>query len=849
MDLNGHEVTKNELIEDYKPFDFSNVKIEDSSQLVQTPRSFHGSLKEYQLKGLRWLDNLYEQGINGILADEMGLGKTIQAIALLSHISEKKGNWGPFLVVAPSSTLHNWIAEVEKFSPNLKVLPYWGGVKERKVLRRYFSQVHLGRADSQFHVCVTSYHIAVADEKSFCRLRWQHVILDEAQQIKNINSQRWKTLMSFRSRNKLLLTGTPLQNNMAELWALLHFIMPKLFDSHEQFQEWFSKDIEASSSNQDSLNQAQLGRLHAILKPFMLRRVKKDVEKEIGRKIEVQVRCELTKRQKDLYASLRNKISLSDFFQMLESKSKVKNLMNLVMQFRKVCNHPELFERRQKRSSYIFTARPPLVKNVQPVYGVLKVFSANMVNPIRFEIPQLVFREIIEPILFSRNLPTIHKKHRLAKLMGIPQKEYYGHFTKDLLLCYLVALHASKTFGRKNYMEHIRRLMDPSDRSQTKKVNIRISGCFNYYGFKETTFAGSDFLVPKSVTKLRQNMSFDVSKFKLVFAQVVAPQIDFQCSDANFEKLKHKVLYSPSAFFTLFGFNRSFPYHAHLTRPTIMSKEAKKLGSHHWPGLLHKLDPEFQSTIFIPSFESLIADSAKLRYLDTLLAELKVGGHRVLIFCQMTKMMNLLEEFMAWRGITFFRLDGNTSIGDRNQMVKEFQSNPKIFAFILSTRAGGLGITLTAADTVIFYDNDWNPTMDAQATDRAHRIGQMNDVRVYRLVSKNTVEEKIVKRAQQKQNVQQTVYSGEAFKADVFKPREVMDLLFDEEEIDQKQASKFIGGAGGGKEAKKNKISKMMVIPEKVKKDEFEDEEEREEEKQDEMEIEFNMSEENDEEN
>ena len=201
------------------------------------------------MKGLRWLDNLFDQGINGILADEMGLGKTIQAISLLSHISSVKNNWGPFLVVAPSSTLFNWTNELSKFNPDLKILPYWDDLKKRKILRKYFnSQKQLGFRESKVHVIITSYTIACQDEKSLNRLRWEYIILDEAQAIKNVNSQRWKTLLSFRSRNKLLLTGTPIQNSMAALWALLHFIMPKLFDSHEHFQEWFSKDIEANAA-------------------------------------------------------------------------------------------------------------------------------------------------------------------------------------------------------------------------------------------------------------------------------------------------------------------------------------------------------------------------------------------------------------------------------------------------------------------------------------------------------------------------------------------------------------------------------------------------------------------------
>lgn len=773
IDLKGQEVTTEELKQDYKPFDFSNVKIDDSSQLVQTPKSFHGSLKEYQLKGLRWLDNLYEQGINGILADEMGLGKTIQAIALLTHISEKKSNWGPFLIVAPSTTLYNWINELEKFAPALKILPYWGQVKERRILRRDFDQHVLGRRDSPFHICVTSYNIAVQDEKAFCRIRWQHVILDEAQQIKNNNSQRWKTLMSFKSRNKLLLTGTPLQNNMAELWALLHFIMPKLFDSHEQFQEWFSKDIEASSVNKDSLNQAQLNRLHAILKPFMLRRVKKDVETEIGKKMEYEIKCELTKRQRDLYNSIKNKLSVSDFFQMLDSKNKVKNLMNLVMQFRKVCNHPELFERRQKHSSFVFSSREPNIKNTQPVYGVLKTYCANMVNPITFELPRLVFHHMDQSFGAKRPPVDIHQDSQLYRLLGMTQSQWRMHFSKDLFVCYIVMIHSWVKYGRKVYINELRELIlshskrhhhhhgdghhhtNGSSRHMSEEfhadhknghtngvhkskarptLSILIGECFLYHAKDDTTVCGSRFFSSKSVLQLRESLPFNVRNLKCVVSRVCAPTINYTCADYNFERTRLQVQYSPYMLYAFYGAQRSFPLREFLPRSGLTLKEISNyfLDSSFKGGLLTHYDPEYVEDVEIPSFDSLIADSAKLRYLDVLLAQLKRDGHRVLIFCQMTKMMNLLEEYLTRRQFSFFRLDGNTSIGDRNQMVKEFQSNPEIFAFILSTRAGGLGITLTAADTVIFYDNDWNPTMDAQATDRAHRIGQVNDVSVYR---------------------------------------------------------------------------------------------------------------------
>jgi DNA helicase INO80 len=189
------------------------------------------------------------------------------------------------------------------------------------------------------------------------------------------------------------------------------------------------------------------------------------------------------------------------------------------------------------------------------------------------------------------------------------------------------------------------------------------------------------------------------------------------------------------------------------------------------------------SQIELPSFERLIADCAKLKKLEELLVKLKKENHRVLIFCQMTRMLDILEEYMAKKRYTYFRMDGSTNIADRRDMVNEFQINEKIFAFLLSTRAGGLGVNLTGADTVIFYDNDWNPTMDAQATDRAHRIGQTKVVSVYRLVTKDTIEERILKRAKQKQNVQTTVYAGGAFKADIFKQSEIVELLYSEEEV------------------------------------------------------------------
>lgn len=233
--------------------------VDNSGTIIDLPQPslFQGCLKGYQLKGMTWLANLYDQGISGILADEMGLGKTVQSIAFLCHIAENYGVWGPFLVISPASTLHNWQQEMERFVPEFNVVPYWGSPNERKILRQFWEQKDLHTKDATFHVVITSYQLVVSDYKYFNRIKWQYMVLDEAQAIKSSSSVRWKLLLGFNCRNRLLLSGTPIQNSMAELWALLHFIMPTLFDSHDEFNEWFSKDIESHAENKTGIDESK----------------------------------------------------------------------------------------------------------------------------------------------------------------------------------------------------------------------------------------------------------------------------------------------------------------------------------------------------------------------------------------------------------------------------------------------------------------------------------------------------------------------------------------------------------------------------------------------------------------
>jgi chromatin-remodeling ATPase INO80 len=291
----------------------------------------------------------------------MGLGKTVQSISLIAHLAEKHDIWGPILVVSPTSTLHNWQQELARFAPKLKALPYWGPIKDRTTLRKIWCRKDITfDANAPFHVIITSYNLVTQDQQYFQKLRWQYMILDEAQNIKNASSLRWKTLLGLNCRNRLLLTGTPIQNSMqgmlltsmlaprsltlpSELWALLHFIMPSLFDSHDEFNEWFSKDVEGAAEKGNSrLSEHQLRRLHMILKPFMLRRVKRHVQNELGEKIEEDLFVDLTHRQRNMYRSLLSDQSVRELLRRAKTAhdgpdvETSRYLMNVAMQFRKV---------------------------------------------------------------------------------------------------------------------------------------------------------------------------------------------------------------------------------------------------------------------------------------------------------------------------------------------------------------------------------------------------------------------------------------------------------------------------------------------------------------------------------
>lgn len=450
-----------------------------------------GTMRDYQIRGLNWMISLYENGINGILADEMGLGKTLQTISLIGYMKHFRNVSGPHMVISPKSTLTNWMNEFKRWCPSVNAVCLIGDANKRNELIR---DTLLGNP-SGWDVLVTSYEMVIREKAVLKKFNWRYLVIDEAHRIKNEKSKLSEIVREFKTANRLLLTGTPLQNNLHELWALLNFLLPDVFNSSEDFDAWFNTNNCLAGEN------GLIERLHAVLRPFLLRRLKSDVEKKLPPKKEVKIYVGLSKMQREWYTRILMKDI--DIVNGAGKMDKMR-LLNILMQLRKCCNH-----------AYLFDGAEP----------------------------------------------------------GPP-------YTTD--------------------------------------------------------------------------------------------------------------------------------YH-------------------------------------------LVENCGKLVILDKLLPKLQQQESRVLIFSQMTRMLDILEDYCYWRGYSYCRLDGQTSHEEREKSIEGFnRPESDKFIFMLSTRAGGLGINLATADVVIIYDSDWNPQADLQAMDRAHRIGQTKTVKVFRLITENTVEERIVERAEVK---------------------------------------------------------------------------------------------------
>ena len=738
---------------------------------TEIPFLLRGTLREYQHLGLDWLAALYANNTNGILADEMGLGKTIQTIALLAHLACHHEVWGPHLVIVPTSVMLNWEMEFKKWCPGFKILTYYGNQDERKRKRQGWTN------DDIWNVCITSYQMVLQDQQVFRRRRWHYMILDEAHNIKNFKSQRWQTLLGFNTQARLLLTGTPLQNNLTELWSLLYFLAPPEngeggFVDLSEFHNWFSRPesqiLESGREQLDDEARAIISKLHKVLRPYLLRRLKADVEKQMPAKYEHVEFCRLSKRQRELYDGF---LSRADTRQTLASGNYM-SIINCLMQLRKVCNHPDLFVDRPIMTSF----RMP--RSVAADYEVNElIVRRRLLNEEPMSTVSLSFLNLVPAL--HEGLSTIHTDQiahlsspRLFLELREAQKtranNAYTLLDPTSVKSNLVHLESAARWNRFEELQHsvylnaLRRQQRPL---YGKRLVEFVTLDTDHRPFKQrpkvpakimSWFEQDSFLLRSAVLTLQQrasSMENIITKFACVTPAVVT-------GDINKFLLGQK------------GVNAFQEADLRLSAPV---KYAPYMPKEPPPDPWH--EARMRLSIQFPDKRLLQYDCGKLQALDKLLRKLQAGGHRALIFTQMTKVLDILELFLNIHGHKYLRLDGATKVEQRQILTDRFNVDTRILCFILSTRSGGLGINLTGADTVIFYDQDWNPAMDKQCQDRCHRIGQTRDVHIYRLVSEHTIEANILRKASQKQMLDDVVIQEGEFTTDYFNKISVRDVV------------------------------------------------------------------------
>ncbi|KAG9670693.1 SWI/SNF chromatin remodeling complex component, partial [Aureobasidium melanogenum] len=600
-----------------------NIGVQNLRSAKQPALVTGGLMRSYQLEGLEWLTSLYENGLNGILADEMGLGKTIQTISFLAFLREK-GTYGPFLIASPLSTTSNWVNEFHKWTPDIPVVLYHGSKQEREEIRR---KRFKNPGSKDFPVICTSYEICMNDRKFLANYGWKFIIIDEGHRIKNLNCRLIRELQSYQSANRLLITGTPLQNNLTELWSLLHFLMPTIFDKLESFESWFDfSALNQRNGYEDILSEERktnlVTSLHAILKPFLLRRVKTDVETSLPKKREYVLYAPLTATQRELYQEI------------LEGNSRAY-LENKAVESLSGTNTP-----RSTRGSSLKRSRPEEgsatpIKSVKSSRASTPATTASARGSRRAKKAQN-YEELSDTAYFKQmqDQPSEDEEQPLNSSEEEAQEQ-----AQTLAL-------AKKLIGAKKL--------------QNPVLQLRL--CCN----------------------------------------------------------------SPHNFF--------YPF---------MEEDNSDVD------------------------ETLVTESGKMLLLDSLMPTLLERGHKVLIFSQFKTQLDLIETYCeVLRGWKCSRIDGGVSQPDRQEQISQFNSaESKTNIFLLSTRAGGQGINLTAADTVLLFDSDWNPQQDLQAQDRAHRIGQTRPVIVYRFATKGTVETLLLEKAESKRRLEKLVIQKGKFKS------------------------------------------------------------------------------------
>lgn len=749
----------------------SDAEVVERTHKIEVPFLLRGTLREYQRDGLDWLAGLYANHTNGILADEMGLGKTIQTIALLAHLACQHEVWGPHLVIVPTSVMLNWEMEFKKWCPGFKILAYYGTQEERKRKRQGWNN------DNVWNVCITSYQLVLQDQQVFKRRRWHYMILDEAHNIKNFKSQRWQTLLGFNTQARLLLTGTPLQNNLTELWSLLFFLMPAEngvggFADLQEFHDWFHKPesqiLESGRDQMDEEAKAIISKLHKVLRPYLLRRLKADVEKQMPGKYEHVEFCRLSKRQRELYDGF---LARSDTKDTLASGNYL-SIINCLMQLRKVCNHPDLFVDRPIMTSFKMGSAVALDFEMTERRIRASLLSEKPMSTVDLGFLNLVPTQHEKLSTHGTERSAQLSSHRLLMDMREAQRiraqRAYTGLDPSTVASNVVYVESASRFGRFEELQHcvylnaLRRQQRPiygknlvemltiDAHKRPSRPRPKVPRLIMSWFENESNLINS--LTP-SLEQRANSYKTTIEKFSCVTPAAVTQDLNqvllgrhsaAKLTDEDL-KLSAPVRWAP-----------------------FMPKEAKHDPWH---------EARMRLSIQFPDKRLLQYDCGKLQTLDKLLRKLQAGGHRALIFTQMTKVLDILERFLNIHGHKYLRLDGATKVEQRQILTDRFNHDTRILAFILSTRSGGLGINLTGADTVIFYDQDWNPAMDKQCQDRCHRIGQTRDVHIYRLVSEHTIEANILRKASQKQMLDDVVIQEGEFTTDRFDRPSVRDVL------------------------------------------------------------------------
>ncbi len=807
---------------------------------AEIPPLLRGTLREYQHGGLDWLANLYDTETNGILADEMGLGKTIQTISLLAYIACFRNVWGPHLVVVPTSVMLNWEMEFKKFLPGFKILTYYGDINERK--RKRMGWRNTGK--DMYNVVITSYQLILQDAAAFKMRAWHYLILDEAHNIKNFKSQRWQTMLTLRTQRRLLLTGTPLQNNIDELWSLLYFLMPAGFAGEgrianlEEFtlalKNPTSQILDQGRQQLDAEAQKIVARLHEVLRPYLLRRLKAEVEKQMPGKYEHVVYCKLSKRQRQLYDGFMGR---ADTKQILSSGNYM-SIINCLMSLRKVCNHPDLFETRAivtsmampKSVAAQFEIKDLLIRkrlqegmeDMQVNLDALNlVFArreqtqmrhARRSQQIRATRPleDLVERQT-RRINKSSAVPTstlqstldalarreqVTVRHHLKRCLALTRArtQFLPIYGKEIIDAVTVDWHAC-TFGPRRAGIRILKPNPPQPQVYYPMQQPLQPHPMQMYHPPPPNPTNHQFGQSTTIIPPRQDaQQYDIIRryhgdlgFRSPRSMRAANEWCNQQVTHFFDMVPTLEQRAEALQPLVTQFTCVTPaVAAEELAPLTLSKRGVDLIRS--SELAHQPDPfhnaRMRQSIAFPDKRLLQYDCGKLQRLATLLRDLQSGGHRVLIFTQMTKVLDILEQFLNIHGHRYLRLDGSTKVEQRQILTDRFNSDTSILAFILSSRSGGLGINLTGADTVIFYDLDWNPAMDKQCQDRAHRIGQTRDVHIYKFVSEYTIEANILRKSNQKRLLDDVIIQKGDFTTDTFNKVTWRDALDDDRGID-----------------------------------------------------------------